>query len=223
MKKLVLTALALAGLAQAGTGCIIVSDDDGGDAGILVQVSWLCPPDADGIDIAALPDGSDLTLDPDTFDCADPGADILYDAGGYEILATPFNGAGDDFVTLVSDRISGIDGDAIPVDFEFPDADAYFQVEWTINGYDPATECANVGADGAAIDATLSGPDTLYSTEFYCEDGVGVSDPMPLGNYTIDLSVTDGGGAISEPDPFTDTLDFGSQLRDLGVVDLTVL
>ena len=223
MKKLVFCALALAAMAQASTGCIIVSDDDdGGSAGILVQASWICPADATGISIAGLPAGSDTTLTPDDFDCADGGADILFDAGDWEILATPFNDIGDEFVTFTSDPFSGVDGDAFPIDFDFPDADGFFQVEWSINGQDPLTECDVVAADGAAIDATLTGPDQLYSTEFACVDGIGVSDPFPLGDYMIDVSVTDGGTAISDPDPFGASLDFGSQLNDLGLVDLNV-
>lgn len=226
MQKLVCS-IAFLGLMAGSTGCIISSDDDdggggGGGDGILLNLSWICPVDATGLLVQAVPVGSTTSID-DNIDCAEaqPAA-ILYDAGDYDLYVTP-TAPGLSFVTDF-DTFGGVDGDSVSLDFSsFPDDAGYFTLTWTINGEDPAIECANVAADGVSVLATLIGTSTALEDLFDCEVGGGTTDELPIGDYEVDVSALDGEQAISEPDTFTTSIDYGSELNDLGNIDLTVL
>src|SRR5262245_29761078 len=95
MRNPVLPVLFMAALVQSGAGCIISSDDDddGGDGtppdGILVQMTWLCPPDADVVTITATEVGSSTSLEPDTISCDTGALDLLLDAGDWDIDVLP--------------------------------------------------------------------------------------------------------------------------------------
>lgn len=226
MKKLVLGTLLLAGLSQALTGCIISSDDDnggGGGDGILYRVTWACPPDADSITFTATDTASGASLSPDTFDCADGTADILYDAGSYDIDILP-EGAAGDFYDQV-DSISGVDGDLIQADYDFTAVgdNGFFALTWTLNGEDASTACDANATPTLGVLVTLVGTGDGTDELFDCVDGGDVTDSYPLGDYTIDVSARDDTNtAISEPDPISTSLDFSDQLNDLGNIDLVI-
>lgn len=243
MKKLVLGALMTAGLLQAGTGCIISGDDDDGDdvivddgddvsddvsddvgddgtgQGILYQVTWLCPPDAVDIDFTATPVGSATSLKTDTFACenGDVGADIFLDPGSYDIFIEPVGPIGT--FAGVTDTVDGDDGDLVIRDYaDFPDDAGYFFLTWQIDDDDPAVVCPKIDSAGVGVLATLVGPGDGFDDLFNCEDGVGTTDPLPLGEYAIVVDLL----GPAEDDPVYDSvevdgvaLDFGDQLFDL--------
>jgi hypothetical protein len=239
MKKLVLGALMSAGLLQAGTGCIISGDDDDGDDvivddgddisddvgddgtgdGILYQVTWLCPPDADEIDFTYTPFDSSTSLRTDTFDCAngDVGAEILLDPGSYDVDIVPIGDIGT-FAGVV-DTVEGGDGSLVTADYaDFPDDAGYFFLTWAIDDEDPAIVCPKIDSAGVGVLATLVGPNDGFDDLFNCEDGVGTTDALPLGEYAIVVDLL----GPSEEDQVYDSievdgvvLDFGDQLFDL--------
>lgn len=251
MKKLVLGALMTAGLLQAGTGCIISGDDDNDDDvvvddgddlgddvgddvgddgtgdGILYQVTWLCPPDAIDITFTATPFGSNNSLRTDTFDCedGDVGAEIFYDPGSYDIDIIPVGGIGT--FAGVTDTVEGDDGDLVTADYsDFPDDAGYFFLTWQIEGDDPAIVCPEIDSAGVGVLATLVDTDEAFDDLFNCEDGSGITDALPLGEYVINVDLL----PPKEGEPLYDSiqvkgvvLDFGDQLYDLDDFDFIPL
>lgn len=82
-------------------------------------------------------------------------------------------------------------------------------------------------SSGIDIAATLMDDQSLNATQFNCEDGEGVTQPFPLGDYTIVFAVLEDDNedgedlAIPESvtDPITDTLEVGNEIVDLGNVE----
>ena len=238
MSKLVLVSFSLAGLLQAGAGCIISADDDddvtdrgdgntddsGDTQGILYQPTWTCPPDADTITFTATPAGSSTSLLPDTFRCAEATGDILYAEGDYDIDIQPDNEAGEAFLNQ-TDSVTGVDRDLVRATYIFPDSGGFFGLTWTIDGAEPTASCTELGADRLAVDATLVDTSELFTDEFPCEDGQGITDVepagWPIGEYVLDVSLVDATGtAISDASPISGvSIDFGDHLSSIGTVD----
>lgn len=222
MRKLVFVAFALVGL-QAGTGCIISSDDDDGGSGTALDLFWTCPSQADTLEIEAFEVGASTGI-PDSIDCAETQpARILYDAGEYDLYVTPV-GAGT-FVTDY-DTFGGPDGSLTELTFDFPEDFGFLYLTWTIDGDDAtAASCSAVGADGGvSVLATLVGTDEATDDLFDCDLGAATTDEVPVGDHTVDVSLLDENDIpISEPNPIDATVDFGSELEDLGNFDFVTI
>ncbi|HTE50637.1 MAG TPA: hypothetical protein VK698_07200 [Kofleriaceae bacterium] len=232
MKKLVLGTLLTAGLLQAGTGCIISGDDDDDDvtvddgddgvAGLLYEPSWLCPPDAETITINVVPVGSSTGFE-DNFDCAVGEASIQLDAGSYDATITPEGSIGT-FLEL-TDSFDGNDGDLIAATYDtFPEDAGYFFLTWTIDGEDPAVACDELASAGVGVLSTLVGTADATDDTFDCDAGQGLSTEVPIGDYTVEVSLLDQDElAIDSFEPTTEAIDFGDQLNDLGDYDFSTL
>ncbi len=230
MRKLVMCVLFMAGLVQAGTGCIITSDDDddGGDGntppGVLIAITWLCPPDADTVAVTASPAGSSTSLPTDRFACGEGALNLRVDAGSWDVEVQPEGSAGQ-FLGLTQ-TITGVDFQRVPIDFAFPDTGGFFFLTWTIDQLAAADGC-NPGEQVEVIATFADDPSAPLVADFPCDVGAGVAPNdddagWPIGDYTLDVALIDASNQpISVPDPVTGvSINFPDELFDIGDLDL---
>jgi hypothetical protein len=233
MRKLVFVALLSLGAMHA-TGCIFVSDDDddgGGGAGFF-DVGWTldpgCPAGAttaqvvsQRVNSAGDPIGSAIE---DLFDCEDgSGITAPLPLGDYDVSVNITDESTNDLFAQsdIAEVLLDLGGETVQVDFDILTDDAFFSLGWLINGEVPdATNCADALADGVSVIATLSGTTTATDDVFECEAGEDVTDPIPLGDYTISVSLINAAEeAIDVIDAFEESLEVGNEIVDLGEFD----
>lgn len=186
MKKLVLATLLCGGVAQALTGCIIVSDDGSDpdpprprpDASLPPPpepgeflVSWYlvagddeepatCPPGASYVNVYADPDPG-VANDHFTYqyDCID-GEGLAYelDAGVYDVWVELYD-ANDNLVAvsdLEAEEALALD-QQVPLDFTFSVNRARFGLSWQIEYPDgELTSCEDAGGETVSVLSTLA-------------------------------------------------------------------
>lgn len=235
MKTLVFASLLCGTLLQMGTGCIIV--DDGGAPGFL-DVQWTLTEGPDNIPLQGCVEGITAEViaeDVDTgqqyidlYDCsAGAGITSSLPAADYDVWVNVYNGENVSNADLIAQsgfsRVSIIDGETVPVDFEFP-AGAAFGLTWSItDDLGPGAECADVGADGVSVLATLVGTDTATDDIFNCVDQSAVTPQMLLGDYVVSVSLLDGEQSLNQISTAESvSLDYGNQVYDLGDFEFTL-
>jgi hypothetical protein len=196
-----MTRLVLAALLCASTGCIITEDGKG--SGLTLELSWLCPADADELSLMAWPLEGDVIPAgaegvPDTLACDQPQpARFLYDPGDWYVEATP-QGSRDYYTDW--GEFGGEDMDVAALDFAFEDHLAAFKYSWRIGGINPTTGCDSKGVTEVTITAAVEAdPGVTFDATFPCEIGEGQSQPLPLDNYLLSAS-PDGGTATAVAD-----------------------
>lgn len=202
MKTLVYASLALGVVGHAG--CVIVTDSTA-----EIEVVWTIDGEfedgdgcatlgATGVEVVT----EDLTTgdrDINIFDCSDGGATVSRPLGDYDV----WTNAIDD-----EERILGNS----PIDFdvslnssnelvaleEYAFQNGQFEAAWllTDDASDEAVRCGDVGLGGISFLTTLAGSGgTGFDDVFECPvsdtEGVIRTDRLPLGDYTVDMSVLD--------------------------------
>jgi hypothetical protein len=232
MKKLVLTAAFLGGLAHLATGCLITTGD--GDPPIdeygSITVSWNLVSgdnnapaiDCDGGTTMAVISVDSLNQEfVDLFDCAPAGvattADLFPDL--YFVYLEVQNDAGNVLYaqSLGQDVVvnAGFTTDA---GFEFSIDRGAFDIGWDI--YDGATPitCAEAGATEFALDSTYVPTGDLYNDYFACDLYEGTSAVLPLGDWAVSPAIIDDTQlAIAVGESIGTDLAYGNEYRDLGV------
>ena len=242
MQKLVFGAIALAGVVNMGTGCIISSDDDddgpgdgtdnsdgtgtgcddvlGGD-GACFSVLVDCPDDATTYTVYTQPTvgGAPFT---DTINCGTLGA-ILVDAGEYDMRVEANVPGGFVYGYEALENEVATNGSITEVDFTPSVGEGFFFLSWTISDGAGPLECEDIGATGLSVLSTLVGPNDAIDDILKCHyyDGWQTGG-LELGTYEVSVSLIDEGGAISDAQGFEATLAEDSELVDLGNIDFVV-
>jgi hypothetical protein len=222
MKKLVMSALMLGVLSQAA-GCIFVTDDDGETA--AMDVGWVledgsCGGPVNTATINALLDG-DSTPYKDIYDCAD-GSGITQDLplGHYTVWVDLTDGSGGQLMaqseSFETDLVT--QDQLVVADFTINVTNGFFDVGWTFAGGDTCADA--VGEDGISVLSTEVGnPSGAFDDLFDCEDGFGVTFPIPVGEYTISTAIINANGeALGDAPPVTEVIDHGNEFVTVDVV-----
>ena len=244
MKNLTfMAALLLGGMLQTA-GCIIVDDDDdngggGGnpaDAGIdelgtaAMSVSWTldpgCPEDTSAAEVIAQNRSTDEVF-VDIYNCIDGGGQTAQlPLGSYDVWVEITNDAGDalfaqsNAVDVSLDTDGAVETVTIP---SFLVNDGFFGLTWSlVDAGGAALTCAEVFSGGVDIIATNASTSEALVDVFNCEDGAGVTSPVPVASYTIVVDVLDkSDAALGTSVPRDEDIEFGNQLVDLGNFDFT--
>jgi hypothetical protein len=232
MKKLVLTAAFLGGLAHLATGCLITTGD--GDPPIdefgSIAVSWslvmgdnnVPAVDCDGGTTMAVISVDSLNQEfVDLYDCAPTGDVITADL--YPDLYFVYLEVRDDTNTVLYAQSLGQDVDVFAgfttdAGFEFSIDHGAFDIGWDI--YDGATPitCAEAGATEFALDSTYILTSELYTDYFACDLYEGTSAALPIGDWAVSPSIIDDTQlAIAVGDSIDTDIAYGNEYRDLGV------
>ena len=252
MKNLVLGSLLLAALASQTTGCIITSDDDGGDFATM-NAEWtfhtvnpqgaLSPPNLcpSGFATVALHNqevdatgrlvGSPFV---DLFDCS-AGRDFtdVLPPAVYETFLSVTNDSGS---LVYADSISAI-VDVTVADKTFKaqivDNGGYFKLGWDLRAQqtNAAITCNNLAAtDGVGVTATLTSNSSIFvPDDFDCVDGEIFSvftDALAKGTYNVAIQAINGAtpGQGIGPAVTLSNKSIGDRnaVTDLGVVTLQI-
>jgi hypothetical protein len=208
----------------------------GGEPVDGVQGEVTCPPN--GVDIFVTADPDPAVADDETifqYDCVD-GVTVVEKLfpGTYDVWLELLDADG----TLVaqSDIQEGVvlaPDELTELTFDFSVDRGKFALTWTILEAGAPSNCANVGADDVSLLLTIA--DTAEGDDFIfsCDAGQGVSDPLPLEEYVIVVTLLDSGldptdpaddevlGA-SEPRP-NEILKLGNDFVDLGNFTFDIL
>ena len=233
MKKLFFASLLCGTMAQAGTGCVVVTEEDPVVEGVF-DVQWILtegPTDDPG---AGCGDGVTAEIvAKDTFsgeeystiyDCEDGGGQTgLLPAGEYDVWVNIFNGPDIFNDALIAQAVDpqratiDVDGSVVLLDFEFP-AGAYIGLTWSVDdGLGEGAQCEDLNADGVSVLATLVGTDTAFDDIYNCSDYAATTPQLLVGEYFVTVNLLDGQESLNEAtteDNFF--LEFGNQLYDLG-------
>jgi len=232
MKKLVIPALLLAAL-QA-TGCIFVSDDDGDTA--TINVSWElfsgsaaveCPVGATTIAVnAQLGSGTPYV---DLFDCSGAGSGFADDLplGTYQVWVDVTDSTGSALYAQSEAAEITLDspGEFAQAAFDIDVDNGFWDVSWNIIGVN-GNGCAAVNQNGVGVLSTLAGTTTGRDDKFNCVDGEDpnfvTTPPIPIGDYTVILSLLEPGTDASLGDSLaiTPSIDYGNQFVDLGTITI---
>lgn len=223
MKKLVLVALAVGGMAI--TGC---TTEEGG----YFDVTW----NLTDSDNAATTCGPALTARVTARGGA-TGTDFIdlfnCDAGGGLTALLPLDNylVWVDFLdannTIVAQSFSqanqsiDLDGEAVPVGFNVVMDGGFFQLAWDITDGGSPSDCATEGSGGVEIASTLSGTTEAVTDIFNCTDGTGTTAAVPIGDYVVSIALldtNDPAGALDIIDSTNESITFGNELVDLGTV-----
>ena len=233
MNKFVYTALALGGLTHAA-GCVIVTSDSGD-----LDVAWEIQGEydyGDGCDQIEAPsvdvfveDLSSGTVDVfGPFDCSSGGVLVEnLSTGDYLVYADAVDSAGRIFGRSTAERATVRGGSIVEapiLGFE----NGRFEGTWLITDADTNTAetCDWAGAGGVSILSTVAGSggtgfDDIFSCPASADEGDVRTSPLPLGDYTISVSILEEGtdAALGISDPRNDSLDFHGHVNDLGVFE----
>lgn len=231
MNKLVLTALMLGGLSQA-TGCIISSGGD--DPAAQLRVNWQltslggdpCPPNGSVEVVSQRAGGAEFI---DIYDCvAGEGVTASLPLGTYTVWVNVITA--DNLLwaqSFATDVTLDLDGEIVPVNFDILTDEGYLFATWNI--IEDATgnplTCAEAGAGGVSILSTLVDSGGMgYDDIFTCEDGEGMTSPLPIGEYTVVTSLLDDNDAVLGQSLARDAeIQYGNELVDLGNFEFEII
>lgn len=236
MRKLVLVALVIGGLSQA-TGCIISSDDDDDDdfQSGYIDFTWnltegvdetpaACPPGATTVRSISIPStGQEI---PDAYDCADGGhvsAGLPPDTYTVYLNVENDNGSVLYAQSYSETGVEVTEGGTTPLTFDVAVDGGYIGLTWTIEGGEATTAaCDGVGATDVGVLATLVGTADATDDLFDCDAGEGTTKKILTGEYTVEVSLADAGGALCDVCAERDvTIEYGNYFEDLGNFDFT--
>jgi hypothetical protein len=242
MKKLVLVALAVGGLAI--TGC---STEEGG----YFDVSWgltdstgAAATCGEAVTAKVTATGASSGTFVDLFDCsAGGGTTALLPLDDYIVTVelldvnngvvadtlSDFAGLNESFAshgpaTAADDgAFLDLDGEVVLLDFDLAIDGGYFGLSWAIEDGGVASDCTSVGSGGVEIASTFSGTTDAVTDIFNCTDANNISDVLPIGQYEVSISLLDQSTpplALDVIDSTTENITYGNELVDLGIVVL---
>ncbi len=238
MKNFVYPALALGGLSFAAS-CVIVTDRPEIDVLWNVSGSSSDPAIADGCETLGASGVEVVTrrqstgaIEIDVFDCSVGNVVIERRTGDYDLWVNAIDG---------EDRLMGgsieepVYLDTSSTYFEVPELgfqNGEFVAGWELyddNDGQPRS-CSEVGVGGLSILTTLAGDGgTAFDDIFDCPSnatyGDVYTDPLALGDYSVDVTVLDSAddSALGEPEIKQGTLSSHRQREDLGIYEFYFL
>jgi hypothetical protein len=225
MKKLVLSAFVIGGIAQT-TACTVETVEEGD-----MEVAWVltagdndeliadCPGDLSTATVISVNDATGEQFI-DAFDCVDGvGVTGLLPAGPYTVAVDILDEADVLFAQSLADTTAVDDGftTVVPT-FEFPADGGFFELTWTLTDDTRDLTCAEVAATDVTVFSTpiTSGGAALQDV-YNCEDGVGRTGKIPVDSYEVIVSLFDAvGNDLGDSLPREVSIDFGNQFEDLG-------
>ena len=237
MKRFVyVAALALGGLSHAA-GCVITT---GSDADI--DILWTIDGEFDDGDGCATLGGNGVEVvtervstgarDIFIFDCSAGGVTLNLPLGDYDVWANAIDG---------QDRLLG-QSLTVEVDLnrsgelvELPELafrNGHFTATWRLTDNDSGSpvSCSEVGVGGVSVLTTLAGSggtafDDIFGCPASAEQGDITTGSLPLGDYSVDLSVLESG----TDEPLSDavikdgTIPRHRAVEDLGIYEFFFL
>jgi hypothetical protein len=214
MRKLALVCLALGGLGFTATGCTSVGPGQ-------FDVAWNLTPGCGTLgvtaEVTAQRAGGQTYID--LFDCsAGIGLTDPVPAGNYTVWVNILDASNNLVAQSFAVDVGLNDNQVVPLTFNILRDEAYIAASWEIveSGTDAPLSCAEVGADGVSILATLVGPNTATEDIFDCDNGADMTDPLPLGDYEVIVYLLDDEEVLGDSNPRSVALDWGNQVEDLG-------
>lgn len=242
MKKLVLSAMLVGGLAHLATGCVINGGDPVDEFG-GTEISWelltgdnddlaFCPGDASTmlVHYGDHTDPANVIIDvTEEFFCADgsvgdsPNVALSGDLvpGIYDVWLELLDLDGNTYaVSFIQESVAIDAGLNTVLSFAFTVDRGYFYADWnlTLDGLD-VVACEDAGASYFALDGTYIPTSDLVPNEFVCNDFYGETRNLPLGEWTFVPSVLDIDRGLIEMGDSIDNnfLDYGNQFASLGI------
>lgn len=223
---------------STSAGCVVTSDDPDS----RLRVTWnlvagdsnapsACPAEVVAVSVVAEPvddgdasfgDGDEIY---DLFDCAArSGLTAPLPSGRYDVWVDLYDRA-DQLVAQsgLRDVVLGV-GEVRVLDYEISLDRGSFGLTWSISDGVRASSCAAVNAGEVMVSSTLVGPGgTTYDDFFACAAGEAVTPGLPLGGYSVAVTLVDGArAALHQPLVIEASLDFGNAFVDLGSVDFAL-
>ncbi len=92
-----------------------------------------------------------------------------------------------------------------------------FRVSWVLTAGTQEISCADAGAGGVSVLSTLSGTATGVEDIFSCEPGIGTTDFLAAGTYTVVVNILEEGTDVSlgQSVPVDEDI-FDGEITDLG-------
>jgi hypothetical protein len=238
MKKLVLTAALLGGLAQLATGCLIVDDTDPPpppppplDVG-TITAEWNLVA-GDNNDFAVDCDGgTTMTIvsvpsigDPyfDSFECIPSGiattAELPVDLYSVYLEVTDETGELLYAASLAQLDVAVDAGFDTQLSFEFSVNRGAFDVGWDVLDGGVAISCEDALATEFALDSTYVDTGDLFVDTFPCTDYAGTTAVLPIGPWVVKPSIIDDTQlAVGEGLDMDASIDYGNHYYDLGIM-----
>jgi hypothetical protein len=223
MKKFVYAALALGGLTQAAAGCVITTGSNDAE----MDIAWLISGEGGDGDGCATIGATGVEVitervstrqrEVDIFDCSTGAVLLRRPLGSYDVWANALDSQnrilGQSLIVEVDLNIGGEIRELPELQFR----NGQFEATWQITNEttNQAETCSEVGAGGVSVLSTLAGSGgTGFDDIFPCpandDEGHMVTAPLPLGDYTISVSILESG---------TDAALGTSQPRDGSIVN----
>lgn len=247
MKNWIVALMFCGGAATLGTGCLLYNDDgtndvtedvdgDGASDSGFFKVSWnllsgdanaptACPAELDAFQVVTLDQFDKMYVD--YFQCAD-GAGLVEKLpdGNYSVYINMLDK--DDNLLAQSGVeadvvLDGRQADPIELEFNFSIDRGSFELSWQLKEGESTTTCADKSISEIAVASTLVGENNeAVNDTFTCADGSAATPGLPLGTYTIAMSLRDDETPVGTAVEREATLDHGNQFQtiDTFVFDL---
>ncbi|MEO8704026.1 MAG: hypothetical protein ABI867_28505 [Kofleriaceae bacterium] len=162
----------------------------------------------------------------DLYDCIDFEGTSDYELDDYDVtIAITSPGGVNEYAASLTQTVDIIDNDGTASE-DFIDDGGRFVFDWKLvdAGTNAALTCATAGnPDSIEISSTLSGPNTLKTDKFDCEDGSGITAPLVEGDYTISVAaLNSAGGSLGEPSSEDTQILAPNGYTDLALVTLPI-
>jgi hypothetical protein len=211
------------GLALAAVlaqGCIVIDDTEvvcpERNNGACFAITATCPDDAVALRVFTQPVGVSGAF-MDEFDCTGDAA-VQVDPGTYDVRVEATTAEGD--VIFGSEPFADqevADLEDRPLDFEFPEGEGFFWLDWTIvDDGGTALACEDIGAvDVEIVSKPTSGGSGLTDI-LHCAYGGWQTRGLELGEYDVQVSLLgEGGGVLRTVEMFLGELGGDSELVEL--------
>jgi cysteine-rich repeat protein len=162
----------------------------------------------------------------DLFDCADSTGQVLLDPGNYRVwIAITTANNSQTYAQSLSAFV-----DLTTTDQTFSASiltdGGYFQLAWNLVGANsslPLT-CTEAASNGVELVSTLSGPNTMISDIWNCEDGSAITGGLAAGTYTLSVAALDASdGSIGTAPTLTNKVIMGpNKVTDLGTIEIPI-
>jgi hypothetical protein len=196
-----------------------------GEFGVVLDMGWLDvawnvdPNCGSGVTAEVVSELEGGITYIDLYDCVDgDGITAPLPAGDYLLWVNILDVGDNRIAQSFYDRVTVSPNTTTVVEeFYILRDEAFFYASWElVDQNDSPLTCAQFGADGVSILATLVGPNTATDDIFDCVDGEGYTEPLPLGEYEIVVYLLDDNVVLGESMGQTASLLWGNQVEDLG-------
>ncbi len=228
MKRLILASL----LASFATGCIITTDGQSEEVG-FINTSWNfhkadgtelgCPAGFNTAEVTAVSrEFGDAFVD--LYSCNARSGSAPYPIGAYEVtIAITNNSGSEEYAHSLTQTLDIVVNDEnFSEDFIADGGRVLFDWVLVDAANNDSLDCRTAG-NPQSIHVDATSPNAMVSTSLACDDGFGVSNPLPAGTYTATFSALDAAGQpLGEPQTKNVALDDRNDYDDVGTISLPI-